>query len=420
MVHRINYKVYDGNRPQFKVIRIAREDDGSASVEINPGEGFWGAYPLSVESDAGGELASAVHYNAGKGELFGAMLLEDSTRLLGSFTNWHGGDPVATSWFAARRVSWQPTGAMQQGRSESVAVRLADGKVLMVGGFGAERSTELFDSSTGSWSPAGNLTTARVLHSATPVLDASRVLAVGGADPTAAKSAEIYNPVEGTWAPTPPMHFARSRHTATLLADGTVLIVGGTGGDAHPAEVFDPTTGTWTETAPMNANRASHTATRLADGRVLALGGGSDAGTSMELYDPATRGWSSQGPITRRYGHSATLLADGRLLVVGGVGSGGSAEIYDPTNNRWVSAGRAHVELLHTATLLTSGAASGMVLVVREDSSELFDPDAGAWRRTGGLSDRRVDHTATLLGDGSQVLLAGGVDRKKSGEIFSY
>ncbi|MGA2871058.1 MAG: kelch repeat-containing protein, partial [Verrucomicrobiota bacterium] len=56
---------------------------------------------------------------------------------------------------------------------------------------------------------------------------------------------ELYNPTTGTWTPTGSMNTGREWHTATLLANGKVLVAGGygTGGDIATTEVYDPSSG---------------------------------------------------------------------------------------------------------------------------------------------------------------------------------
>ncbi len=123
---------------------------------------------------------------------------------------------------------------------------------------------------------------------------------------------------------------------------------------------------------------------------------------------------------------TTTLLADGRVLVAGGHGSGPrhdpaarSAELYDPTSGQWTETGRmvtAHLSG-HTATLLPSG----QVLVAggrtyqkpglapfAQDRAELYDPLTGTWRATGRMTVARTGHLATLLPDGT-VLVVGGI-----------
>src|SRR5689334_2396933 len=78
--------------------------------------------------------------------------------------------------------------------------------------------------SSGTFTPAGNMTMPRVGHTATSLAN-GKVLIAGGAP--ALPSAEIYDPATGAFTATGDMRTGRGHHTATLLPDGKVLIVGG-------------------------------------------------------------------------------------------------------------------------------------------------------------------------------------------------
>jgi N-acetylneuraminic acid mutarotase len=109
-------------------------------------------------------------------------------------------------------------------------------------------------------------------------------------------SAELYDPSSGSWSPIASLVEGQygAESSATLLLDGRVLVVGGASSTkvVASAELYDPSKGTWTATASMTETRLGHTATRLPNGTVLVAGGyrASAGGTSWlasaELYDP--------------------------------------------------------------------------------------------------------------------------------------
>ena len=238
---------------------------------------------------------------------------------------------------------WTPTNPMTGARSSHMALLLASGDVLVVGGDGAGgalASAELYSPATGTWATVGSLTTARTGHGMVPLAE-GRVLVVGGGTArntsTALKSAEIYDPSTRAWTPTGVMITARFGPEAVLLSDGRVLVAGGANGEdlnLTPAEIYDPVTGTWGATGQTTFTIGGGRAARLPNGHVLRAVG---EGTS-EIYDPAKGAWTptARGILNSGIGATMTPLADGRMLVAGGFGppefpsAKASAHIFDP------------------------------------------------------------------------------------------
>jgi len=328
------------------------------------------------------------------------------------------------------------TGPLGDGRQIHTATTLADGRVLVVGGFGNKdnplASAALFDPTTNTFSPTGSLATPRGFHTST-LLANGRVLVTGGGpaawindDPYLA-SAELFDPATGAFSPAGSMTVTRENHTSTLLKDGRVLIAGGYDVGDHPivtAELYDPTTGTFSATGSMVTARGYHTATLLKDGRVLIAGGSPSNNApgaiifTAELYDPTTGTFSPTGRLAVAHMfHSATLLADGRVMIAGGYGDAGeiaTVELYDPISGTFSETGKMNVpRVFQPAALLRDGrvliAGGGGNYETRNflTSAELYDPTTGTFSLTGPMSDARTWFMANTLADG-RVLVTGG------------
>ncbi len=326
---------------------------------------------------------------------------------------------------AGTEGTWSPTGELGAPRAFHTATLLADGRVLVAGGYteGPLASAEVYDPATGLWSATGSMNEARVKHTAT-LLPNGRVLVAGGsAEGVTKASAEIWNPATGLWTTTGSLLHPRQSHTATLLEDGRVLAAAGTDGynDLQSAETYNPSSGLWTATGSLGTGRRAAHATRLADGRVLVEGGlVADMPTrSAEVYEPAAGLWSATGSLeTERYNHTATLLPDGRVLAAGGTSTAlyptalSSTELYDPGTGQWTAGDDlATARHTHSATLLPDGqvlVAGGLDADVSPlASAELYEPTSDTWSATGSLDEARGSHSATLLVNG-RVLAAGG------------
>jgi hypothetical protein len=141
------------------------------------------------------------------------------------------------------------------------------------------------------------------------------------------------------------------------------------------------------------------------------------------------QGWQPAGILSPREYHTATLLHNGQVLVHGGLelifppGTPGNppppeqmkylrtADLYHPDTNVWIEAASTTIERCwHTATLLPDGS----VLVVGGANerfhgileTEIWVPQV--WSFTKPLNFARWQHAATPLLDG-KVLVAGGM-----------
>jgi hypothetical protein len=216
---------------------------------------------------------------------------------------------------------------MNYERSRHTATLLADGRVLVAGGWLNSNTAEVYDPSANSWTLTGNMSASREMHSAT-LLSNGKVLVVGGNYDRG--SSEIYDPATNNWSPTSTsMSVGRRSPTATLLYDGRVLVAGGDDGfdpvKDPGAEIYDPTADTWSPAGNLLTARSNHAATLLPNGTVLIAGGWGDGSYaySGELFDtsqPTT--WTHAGIHSgQRYLPLAMLLSNGRVALAGGAGT---------------------------------------------------------------------------------------------------
>ena len=338
----------------------------------------------------------------------------------------------------AQSGSFTLTSPMMTARSQHTATLLPNGQVLIAGGAQSTSSgtrllasTELYDPTTGRFTPAASMTTTRRGHAATLLPD-GRILITGGyggSDSgwgTALSTAELYDPSSDRFTKTGDLLAATGFHTAVLLATGQVLIVGGSGAGTYPnniamAELYDPSTGTFTSAGTYVGRDECDfcaPAVLLADGTVLFPGQ-----YPAQLYDPDTNQFRLTGLMIDDHS-TATLLLTGKVLFAGGesdFGRSASAELYDPATGAFSATGSMTARRVwHTLTLLPSGlvlstggetdtcGGTACSFAGTVSSAELYDPVAGVFHAISDMAVAHEGHTATLLADG-RVLIAGGV-----------
>jgi len=289
--------------------------------------------------------------------------------------------------------SWSEIDSMNTARVGHALVVLPDGNVLVSGNGvdSIQSSAEIYDFETGKWRYTAPMNVPRSDHKLV-LLNTGKVLAVAGYKE---RSCELFDPVSETWTMTDSIPTYRwFRPTVTKLANGNILVVGGglidtASGNSYNlknAEIYNIVTDEWTEATPMHLGRKEHTATLLKDGRVLVTGGVTInlKTDECEIYDPSNNTWTVTAPmLEKRYDHAAILLNNGEVFVSGGNSTYPwlkSCEVYNVGSNEWTSA--ADMLAYRTAhriyylpkidkLLILGGDAQP---VTTEDTWEIYDP----------------------------------------------
>ena len=210
-------------------------------------------------------------------------------------------DPATNAWTAAASMSLP--------RTLHTATLLGDGEVLVAGGATTytgglgtvTASAEIYDPRADAWHAAAPMSVARYIGSAVGLAN-GQVMVLGGwsfttdFDPSLA-TAEIYDPAANHWTATGTMSTGRARFGLVALADGRVLAAGGVGPTYKmlaTAELWDPGTGKWQVTGSLSAAVMWPTIAVLPDGRAVIAGGALDTRATRTtavcaIYAPAPR-----------------------------------------------------------------------------------------------------------------------------------
>ncbi len=278
--------------------------------------------------------------------------------------------PVAAQ-AATQTIPFTPTGSMGTARYGLAAAPLADGRVLVAGGYDGVadvKSAELFNPATGTFSTTGSMSEARDTAVAAP-LPGNRVLVAGGRND---RTAEIFDPATGKFTTVAGlMTIAREDAVAAALPDGRVLIAGGydpVGATTlQTAEIFNPQTNTFSSTGSLMVTKLSGAAAAsLGDGRVLIAGGydGANESKGGMTYDPKTNTFSTVNSTMSKTAslNAAASLPDGEAMVVGGQNPGGdlkTAALFNLSSNTFSESGLGQMpferKLLAASPVLSTG-----------------------------------------------------------------
>lgn len=317
----------------------------------------------------------------------------------------------------AWRFEEVPRGSESFGDSIA-AVALSGRKALFTGGFrnnAATKAAFLYSATTRSWTQLSDMVTARNRHEMVRLAN-GKVLVVGGDDGMGhlLDAAELFDPDTQQFTPLSDMNEARGFFTAIALDDGRALIMSGNFSDSSPdptAEVFNPATGQFTPLGTIAID--ARACAKLPDGRVLVVGDGFDP--TAIIFNPANNMFSDADDMAMPHGvlPTATALADGRVLIAGGVYdnpqsgfvTSNKTDIYDPTSETFSPGPDMSVaRQRHVAIRLPDG----LVLIaggvddsgVPHRSADLFDPsDNTITPLTSMLSVGRADFAGVALTD---------------------
>lgn len=163
-------------------------------------------------------------------------------------------------------------------------------KIFIAGGYDGNStnysSTEIFDTQTLEFLDGPEMEFGRSYHRSVNLAD-GRILITGGFDGSNyLSSCEIFDPTTEELTTTGSLNFARSSHTINLMEDGRVVVTGG----FNPAfnfqmvecEIYDPTTGVWTELPDMAYSRDNHGAAVY--GNYVFVAGGREYNATDNLF----------------------------------------------------------------------------------------------------------------------------------------
>jgi len=361
--------------------------------------------------------------------------------------------------------SWSVVEAPLKARMKHTATLLTDGKVLVVGGTDtlggsvpAVSTAEVFDPVANNWVATPALSEPRMGHTATKLAD-GKVLVIGGAPGTqadASSTAELYDPSANTWTKiTAPLSEQRVGHVAILQSDGNVFVAGGVknlltiNDPAYPYLVYQASTKTWTSTArPTGAPvlGVMPAVATISATRSLIIGGwapGTNAiGRDVLLFDETATGKIAAKGTTKRIRQmaadytpfSAAVTADATEVLVVGGGDDASEKINVATGVSIISGELFELWAGPSLTRLPSGEFLAVGGYVPGSATSLLPPakmfpTAMVYRRASGTwvpttpesTPRRWAHSATALPDG-RVLVVGGRNKDevvRSAELYS-
>ena len=278
-----------------------------------------------------------------------------------------------------------------------------------------------------------------------------RVLVAGGYGNSGSTigiaNAEIFDPVSKAWTAVPNMQYRRWYPTATTLSDGRILVTAGWQTSAHTnagiSEIYNPATNNWTSLT--NANNPFETYPflyLLPDGRVIHIGG-SEYPTDTDVLDLNAVTWSVIDP-TIVDGASATMYLPNIFMKAGSASD--SQDVGPSSNTTFVldmtqptpawkqTPSMVYPRSFMNLTMLPDGSTlatggetdrNGGDISKAVYAAELWAPQTQTWSTMASMHTPREYHGTALLLPDARVLVSGmgadfgNVPDEKSAEFYS-
>ena len=219
------------------------------------------------------------------------------------------------------------------------SVLMNNGKVLLWDGWAQPEPTQEWDPSTQTFSHTQNAPDS-IFCSGIAQLPDGRILVVGGYGAATTGNigivdTTIYDPTTSSWTRVADMHQPRWYPTITELPDGRYVVISGNNTDAsHWAdtpEVYNPTTNTWTNinVSTSQVHELEYPFSYLVpNGDVFTIGPSED---KSFLLDVNAQTWTQVGGSSGVTNGSSVMYRPGKILYSGGADS--VSQVTDAQNN---------------------------------------------------------------------------------------
>ncbi|MEY9904647.1 hypothetical protein ABIA35_000863 [Catenulispora sp. MAP12-49] len=328
------------------------------------------------------------------------------------------------------------------------SVVLDDGKDLQWDGWETPEPTYLYDPAAGTYTEI--TAPSSIFCAGNAKLPDGRVLVVGGYGASSTGNlgivdTNIFNPATQTWSRVADMHLPRWYPDLTELSDGRYVAISGNTSSANvwadTPEVYDPVANTWTELPAINTSQIheeEYPFSYLApNGKIFTIGPSEDVSYWLDA-NVQTQSWTSIGPSGLKNG-SSVMYRPGQILY-----SGGSPSV---TSTTTAVAGAATIDLTaatptwqpiapmnyprvyHTLTMLADGRVLDIGGEPTSDQdtvtsgvlpAEIWDPATKQWTTIGSIAAARNYHSTAVLEPDGTVLIAGGGHEESTNDPGQY